>query len=252
MRVGVASVARALSLLDALADSDRPLGVSELSRRIGVNASTASRLLATLEQTGYVERTSSGPYRLGLKLVALSEHVLAGIDLRERARPWLQWLVDETGETATLSVPGPSEAVTIDFVPSPRSVASMARLGRPSVPHATAAGKVMLAFADAHPSPPLTAYTEHTITDVNVLEAELDRVRKTGVARAAAEREPDLAALAVPVLGREGQLVAILGLQGPTSRVPGTEQETLAAALRRAAAEVATSLGAGSGGEAAS
>ena len=251
LRTGVASVARALSLLDALADSDRPLGVSELARRIGVNASTASRLLATLEQAGYVERASGGPYRLGLKLVALSEHVLAGIDLRERARPWLQWLVDETGETATLSVPGPAEAVTVDFVPSPRSVASMARLGRPSVPHATAAGKVMLAFAEAHPSAPLTAYTEHTITDPKVLEAELDRVRKTGLAEAAAEREPDLAALAVPVLGREGQLVAILGLQGPTSRVPGTTPDALAGPLRRAASEVAGALGV-PGGEATS
>jgi IclR family acetate operon transcriptional repressor len=252
LRTGVASVARALSLLDALADSDRPLGVSELARRIGVNASTASRLLATLEQTGYVERTSSGPYRLGLKLVRLSEHVLAGIDLRERARPWLQWLVDETGETATLSVPGPAEAVTVDFVPSPRSVASMARLGRPSVPHATAAGKVMLAFAEAHPAAPLTAYTEHTITDARVLEAQLDRVRKTGLAEAAAEREPDLAALAVPVLGREGQLVAILGLQGPTSRVPGPRKDALADPLRRAAAEVGAALGVAAGGEAAS
>lgn len=252
MRAGVASVARALSLLDALADSDRPLGVSELARRIGVNASTASRLLATLEQTGYVERTSSGPYRLGLKLVRLSEHVLAGIDLRERARPWLQWLVVETGETATLSVPGPTEAVTVDFVSSPRSVASMARLGRPSVPHATAAGKVMLAFAEASLSEPLTAYTEHTITDVKVLEAELQRVRKTGLAEAAAEREPDLAALAVPVLGRERQLVAILGLQGPASRVPGPAQEALAGPLRRAAAELAAALGVAPGGEAGS
>jgi DNA-binding IclR family transcriptional regulator len=247
MRAGVASVARALSLLDALADSDRPLGVSELARRIGVNASTASRLLATLQQSGYVERQPGGPYRLGLKFVRLSEHVLAGIDLRDRARPWLQWLVQETGETATLSVPGPTEAVTVDFVPSPRSVASMAHLGRPSVPHATAAGKVMLAFGELRHTEPLTAYTEHTITDPELLEAELDRVRRAGLAEAVAEREPELGALAVPVLGRDRELVAILGLQGPTSRVPGA---ALAAPLRRAAAEVAAALGAVPSGEA--
>lgn len=236
-------MARALSLLDVLADSDRPLGVSELARRIGVNASTASRLLATLEQMGYVERQPAGPYRLGLKLVRLSEHVLAGIDLRERARPWLQWLVQETGETATLSVPGPSEAVTVDFVPSPRSVASMARLGRPSVPHATATGKVMLAFVRAREAAPLTAYTERTITDPKVLEAQLERVRQTGLAEAVAEREPDLAALAVPVLGRERQLVAILGLQGPTSRLAEADRKALVGPLRHAAGEVASALG---------
>ena len=143
----MASVARALALLDEVARSDAGLGVNELARRIGVNASTASRLLATLEEGGLVERSADGPYRLGLKLVALSDRVLGQLDVRERARPWLTWLVEETGETATLSVPGGGdEAITVDFVPSSSSVVSMARVGRPSVAHATAAGKVMLAF----------------------------------------------------------------------------------------------------------
>ncbi len=105
-RQRVASVARALALLDEVARSDAGLGVNELARRIGVNASTASRLLATLEEGGLVERSADGPYRLGLKLVALSDRVLGQLDVRERARPWLTWLVEETGETATLSVPG--------------------------------------------------------------------------------------------------------------------------------------------------
>ena len=74
-----------------------------------------------------------GAYRLGLKLVALSDRVLGQLDVRERARPWLIWLVQETGETATLSLPGGGQAITIDFVPSPSSVVSLARLGRPSV-----------------------------------------------------------------------------------------------------------------------
>ena len=110
----VGSVARAMALLDALAESEAGLGVNELARRIGVNASTASRLLATLEGGGLVERTAGGPYRLGLKLVSLSDRVLAGVDVRDRARPWLLTLVDETGETATLSVPGAGAAITVD------------------------------------------------------------------------------------------------------------------------------------------
>ncbi len=142
----VGSVARAIALLDAVAESDGGARVNELARRIGVNPSTASRLLRTLEAGGLVERTPGGPYRLGLKLVALSDRVLGQLDVREQARPWLTWLVQETGETATLSVPGGGEAITVDFVPSPSSVVSLARLGRPSVAHATAAGKVMLAF----------------------------------------------------------------------------------------------------------
>lgn len=242
------SVARAIALLDALAESDAGLGVNELARRIGVNASTASRLLGTLQDAQLVQRSAGGPYRLGLRLVALSDRMLAQLDLRELARPWLTWLVEETGETATLSLPGGGEAITVDFVPSPASVASMARLGRPSVSHATAAGKVMLAFGDPGRRLPTTGsalpvYTERTITDPELLTRELNGVRERGVAEAVGEREPDLNALAAPVLGRGGDLVAILGLQGPAARLSAGKRRSLQRPLRRAASELSRSLG---------
>jgi IclR family acetate operon transcriptional repressor len=240
----VASVARALALRAEVARSDSGLGVNELARRIGVNASTASRLLATLEDAGLVERSPGGPYRLGLRLVALSDRVLGQLDVRERARPWLTWLVDETGETATLSVPGGGEAITVDFVPSSSSVVSMARVGRPSVAHATAAGKVMLAFGSPDgPAAELVAFTERTITDPTALAAELEAVRASGIAEAVGEREPDLNALAAPVIGRGGELVAILGLQGPATRLPANTRRALRAPLRKAADELGRSLG---------
>jgi IclR family acetate operon transcriptional repressor len=243
--VAVGSVARAIALLDALAESDTGLGVNELARRIGVNASTASRLLATLEAGRLVERSpGGGPYRLGIRLVALSDRVLTQLDLRAQARPLLARLVDETGETATLSVPGEDEAITVDFVPSASSVVSMARVGRPSVSHATAAGKVMLAFADGHrPRTPLAAYTERTITDPAALEAEVSAVREQGWAEAVGEREADLNALAAPVRGRGGELVAILGLQGPAGRLPAPVRQRLHEPLQRAAAELSRALG---------
>jgi IclR family acetate operon transcriptional repressor len=240
----VGSVARAIALLDAVAESDGGARVNELARRIGVNPSTASRLLSTLEAGGLVERTPEGPYRLGLKLVALSDRVLGQLDVRDRARPWLIWLVEETGETATLSVPGGGQAITVDFVPSPSSVVSLARLGRPSVAHATAAGKVMLAFwFDQLAVAELTAYTERTITDPRRLAEELERVRSAGVAEAAGEREPDLNALAAPVLGRGDELVAILGLQGPASRLPAAKRRALRDPLLRAARELGQAVG---------
>jgi DNA-binding IclR family transcriptional regulator len=208
-----------------------------------VNPSTASRLLSTLEAGGLIERTGAGPYRLGLKLVALSDRVLGQLDVRDRARPWLTWLVQETGETATLSVPGGGEAITVDFVPSPSSVVSLARLGRPSVAHATAAGKVMLAFGPAPVPSDLTAFTERTITDRDALADELDRVRGAGVAEAVGEREPDLNGLAAPVLGRGGDLVAILGLQGPAARLPAATRRSRRDPLLKAARELGQALG---------
>jgi DNA-binding IclR family transcriptional regulator len=260
-RRGVGSVARATQLLDVLAASETPLGVNELARRIGVNASTASRLLSTLQDAGLVMRTDSGPYRLGLKLVTLSDRVLASLDVRALARPLLERLVAETGETATLSVPGETEAITVDFVPSPSSVVSMARVGRPSVSHATAAGKVMLAYAggEAAGGRPvgragggagpvsLTRFTPRTITDPAALAAELDAVRARGWAEAVGEREADLAALAAPAFGRHGELAAILGIQGPVSRLPVAARRTLREPLLVAAADLSLALG-GRGG----
>ncbi len=251
----VGSVARATQLLDVLAASETPLGVNELARRIGVNASTASRLLATLQDAGLVMRTDSGPYRLGLKLVTLSDRVLASLDVRGLARPLLARLVAETGETATLSVPGETEAITVDFVPSPSSVVSMARVGRPSVSHATAAGKVMLAYAGGEAAGgrslgragpvSLTAFTPRTITDPAALAAELDTVRARGWAEAVGEREADLAALAAPAFGRYGELAAILGVQGPVSRLPVAARRSLREPLLVAAADLSLALGGG-------
>ena len=244
------SVTRAIALLDALAESESGLGVNELARRIGVNASTASRLAATLESAGLVERAAdAGPYRLGLRLVALSDRVLGRLDVRQRARPLLVGLASETGETATLSVPSGGEAVTVDFVPSGSSVVSMARVGRPSILHATAVGKIVLAFDRGWTESgvgelALTAFTERTITTPDALDAELESVRERGYAEAIGERESDLGALAAPVFGRGGELVAILGLQGPASRLPAPTRKGLRAPLLAAASELGRLLGA--------
>jgi IclR family acetate operon transcriptional repressor len=119
-------------------------------------------------------------------------------------------------------------------------------VGRPSVPHATAAGKVMLAFdtAGLPPVKALAAYTERTITDPDVLATELAAVRDHGWAEAVGEREPDLGAVAAPVFGRGGELAAILGIQGPASRLPASTRRLLRTPLLEAAAELSRALGA--------
>jgi DNA-binding IclR family transcriptional regulator len=240
----VGSVARAIALLDELGAAPDGLGVNELARRIGVNASTASRLLATLEAGRLVERAPGGPYRLGLRLVALADGVLSRLDVRELARPRLRALVAATGETATLSVPGAGEAVTVDFVAAESSVVSVARLGRPSVGHATAAGKIVLAFGTdvAADAAPLHRFTARTIVDRGALAAEVDAVRARGWAEAEGEREPDLNALAAPVFGRTGELAAVLGLQGP-ARLTAERRAEVLPALLEAASELSAALG---------
>jgi DNA-binding IclR family transcriptional regulator len=240
----VASVARAVALLEALAANPEGLGVVELARRLGVDASTASRLLATLERGRLVERSARGPYRLGIRLVALADGVLARLDVREAGRERLRELAAETSETATLSIPAGTEAVTVDFVPAESSIVSMARIGRSSAAHATATGKVMLAFGGpaAHPGE-LVAHTPRTIVHEAALRGEIEGVRARGWGESVGEREPDLNALAAPVFGRGGELAAIVGVQGPAARLDAARRRAVLPSVLATAAALTRTLG---------
>ena len=241
----VAAVTRALEVIDVLADGAPDLGTNEIARRTGINASTVSRLLATLSGAGFVEHVpGTGRYRLGMRLVELGNAVLERLDLREIARPHLQALVDATDETATLSAPGEQAAITIDFVRSRSSVQSVAEVGRPSVAHATATGKVMLAFGSGSlPPEPLETYTLRTIATLTALTAELERVRARGWAQSIGEREDDLNAVAAPISDARGALVAIVGLQGPSSRFKGQTLRAAVGPLRESAAAISREVG---------
>ena len=240
----VAAVERALTVLDALAEGEE-LGTNELARRTRINASTVSRLLATLAAGGFVEHVpETGRYRLGLRLLQLGNAVLSRLDLRRVARPQLEALAAETGETATLSAPGGRDAITVDFVQSEASVQSVARVGRPSIAHATATGKVLLAFGAVElPKAPLEVFTPRTITDSRALEREIKRVRERGYAEALGEREEELNAIAAPVFEARGSLAAILGLQGPASRFDRQAMRDALPALLARAGTISNTLG---------
>lgn len=215
----IAGVERAIAVLGVLARAADDVGTNEIARRTAINASTVSRLLATLATDQLVQRVAaSGRYRLGVGLVRLGNAALSRVDLREVARPHLLALMAATGETATLSIPGRDTAVTVDFAQSPSTVRSVAEIGRPSVPHATATGKIYLAYTTTVASAPLHAFTGRTITDVERLATEIEEVRTRGWAQARGEREAELHAVAVPVLDSRNQLVAVIGVQGPAGR----------------------------------
>ncbi len=240
----IASVERAVAVLGALAEGPDDLGTNEVARRTGINASTVSRLLATLAREQLVQRIpATGRYRLGLRLIQLGNAALARVDLREVARPHLIALMEATGETSTLSVPGGDTAVTVDFVQSPSTVRSVAEIGRPSIPHATAAGKVYLAFAaPTLPDGPLRAFTDRTITDPAELEREIAAVRARRWAQVCGEREAELNAAAVPVLDTRERLLAVLGVQGPAGRFGPVEMEHAVQRLREVAAALRASI----------
>ena len=241
-RIGAAE--RAIAVLDTLADGGE-LGTNEVARRTGMTPSTASRQLGTLAAAGLVERVpSSGRYKLGIRLVHLANAVLGRLDVREVARPHLVALVEATGETATLSVPGEADAITVDFVPGAHQIQPVSRLGRPSIAHATSAGKVMLAFGGRElPEGPFRAYTTRTVTDPKALATEIEAVRERGYAQAVGEREPGLTAIAAPIRAARGELEAIVALQGPSERFDAEAVETAVPVLIEHAGDVSRELG---------
>jgi DNA-binding IclR family transcriptional regulator len=239
----VAAVQRAMAILGELADARTELGTNEIARRTGINVSTISRILATLVGGGLVEHVpATGRYRLGLGLVRLASAVHERLDVRSLARPHLTELAGLTKETATLSVPGEHEAITLDFAQSPLSVRSVAEVGRTSAAHATAVGKVFLAHGGTPPEGALPAYTGRTIVDLAVLAAEVARAGERGWAEAVGEREEDLNAVAAPVLTPAGQLVAILGVQGPAVRFNPRAMRSAAELLLERAAQISSAL----------
>ncbi len=220
------------------------LGTTEIARRTGTTPSTVSRALGTLVEADLVEHVpESGQYRLGLRLVQLGNAVLARLDVRAVARPRLEALVRDVDESATLSIPGDPDAITIDVVQASHQVQGVTQLGRPSIAHATAAGKVMLAFDGRHADPPLARYTPRTIVDPSELEGELERVRKRGWADAYEERELELNAIAAPVFASGGELAGIVALQGPVRRFGRAAAKAALPLLLARTQEISRALG---------
>lgn len=239
----VESVQRAIAVLNELGVAHGELGTNEIARRTGLNVSTVSRLLATLVDGGLVRHIpATGRYRLGIRILQLASVARENLDIPVLARPYLEELSQLTGETATLSMPGPHEVLTVDFAQSDASVRSVAAIGRNSVAHATAVGKVFLAWGGQLPEGELAAYTGRTVTDRAALAVQLDKVRAQGWAEAAGEREAELNAVAAPVCDATDRLVAILGVQGPAARFTQRAMRTAAGAVRERAGLIASML----------
>ncbi len=246
---------RALGLIKAISESDRPLTAVELAKTVKLNRSTAWRILATLEQHGLVERdTETGlRYVLGYfvsDLAARSHHD----SLVRMARSTLLRLAESTGEFISLAVPQRLGIVYVDFVerrnsqvPDLLKSVSADRLHRAGPVHATSAGKIFLAWLppdelDGVLPAPLERYTAATLTERRQLDKELATVRAQHYAVAYGEYEEYTSAISAPVLSDAGRLVAIANLFGPQQRLTRVRLRDLGPVLRDAGAEIAERL----------
>ncbi|MGH7498299.1 MAG: IclR family transcriptional regulator [Gemmatimonadales bacterium] len=244
------SVARALAVLDHLASADATgLGVTELSRRLGVHRSTSSRVLMTLQRAGFVERDPvTEKYCAGERVLELASRVPPRLQLRHVAEPYLRRLEGKAGETVTLAAFQGFEAVTLAFVRSRHLLSATPENGRPAPAHCTALGKSLLAFQPESViarvlERELVAYTPRTITDIRRLRIEIDRIRKRGYALSIEERELALTGVAAPVRDSRGEVVASVGISGPLQRLTPKRLEQLAPDVVEAADDLSGWLG---------
>jgi DNA-binding IclR family transcriptional regulator len=239
------SLDRVLVLMDELAAGPKRLG--DLAKTLDIHKSTVLRTLQTLERRGWVRRDGDPPeFRLGLRLVELSNAVLADLDVRSVARPSLQRLGAQTGETVHLAVRDKAEMVYLDKVESVHPVRMYSRIGARAPLHCTGVGKVLLAYTpeDEWPDLDLHRYTERTITTLEDLSAACAEIRHRGWGWDEREHEETVRCIAAPVFGSSGELVAAVSMSVPTSRLSTKQLRTHVPLLLDVAGEISRGLGA--------
>ncbi|WP_040455443.1 IclR family transcriptional regulator [Kribbella catacumbae] len=212
---GRSVTSKVLLLLEAFESSGSPMTLTQIAAHADVPLPTAHRLVGELVDWGALERDENGRYVVGLRLWEVAQN--AGRQLRETARPYLQDLFSLTQETSHLAIREGHEALYIDRVYSSKRVPRASRVGGRLPLHATAVGKILLAFEDpwlreAYVARDLEAPTRHTHVNPARLLLELDSIREQGYATTYEEVRPGSCSIAVPVQREPGHAVAAIGL----------------------------------------
>ncbi len=244
-RSGTQSIERAIALLECVGASERPLGLSEIAREVGLTPSTTHRLLRALIVAGYVEQEPMGEqYRLGMGIAVLGQRAIehAGYHV---ARPVLDELSERTGESVSLGIRRANEVVVIERATSASPLRFDHPTGAEIAMHASAMGKVLLAFSAGPLEREIAAlvtfdrFTDRTITSPDDVAAELATIRDRGWATNIEERHVGVCGVAAPVRTRRGSAHAAIGVQGPSVRLTGARLAELAPLVVAAADEVA-------------
>jgi len=246
----IASVDRAIELLFILESSQRDMGVTELSKLLGVQKSATHNLLQTLLARGIVQQTDTGRYTLGLRLMRLGSACAERLDVRRLAHPVMTELAAETGEVIILAMLGKDEIVLVDKVEPLRSFFIIPRFDYANTFHCTAVGKILLASA-----PPmllerlinrgLERFTPYTNNNKDVLLDELAKIRENGVAIACNETIEGVTCIAAPIHDAKGAVVAALSITSASSWLTPDRYEPLIRSLKQKTTLISHKLGFG-------
>lgn len=239
-------IERMMRLLDVLAQHPDPVPLKQLAQETGLHPSTAHRILGAMGQSGFVERSEAGIYRLGIRLLELGSLVKSRISLRETAMPAMVKLHTATGESVNLGIRDDDEIVYVERTSSGRAAVRVVHIVGARAPlHTTATGKLFLVedgsekVRDYARRTGLPASTPASITALPALEKELDKVRRHGVAFDLDEVESGVRCIAAGIRDDSGELIAGLSLSTPSERF----SPDWAPLVRDAADEISRALG---------
>lgn len=241
------TVAKAFALLEELAQSDRPLGVSELSERLGLGKSNVHRLLQTLISLKYARQTPESSYVASLRMWEMGHQIFSNFSFRDIAKPYMLQLSDLTNETVHLSEVDAFEVVYVEKIESKEPVRTYTQLGGRAPAYCVATGKIQMAYLPEKDIrlcfETVNQFTPHTITDVEVFCREAAENRERGYAVNRGEWRSDVIGLAAPIADSSGEVIAAIGLSAPASRIGVEEMERFAETVTDCARDISQELG---------
>ncbi len=249
--VSVTSVGRVFGIVEELA-KEPDLGLSELSKRIGMSKSTIFRFLQTMKSLGYVNQdTESERYSLTLKLFQVGSKVLNIRDITTIANRYMQDLSSRTSETVHLAIldKESKSIIYIHKINSDHSQAMLSRIGNKAPVHCTGLGKLLLAFSPDEVIEEILEGMEYklltpfTISNEKDLLKELERIRTQSYSEDVGEREENLYCMAVPIMNRFNEVIAGLSITWTEFRFDDSQKDTFLEWMFNAAKDISSELG---------
>lgn len=243
----IQSITRAAAVLRVLAGSSGPLGLGEIARSLDLAKGTAHGILRTLQDVGFVEQDkTSGRYQLGAALLHLGTSYLDVNELRSRSINWADPLAARSGEAVRIGTWLEGRVLVVHHVFRPDDTFQTLDVGTLLPPHATALGKVLLAYRPDGLPGDLTPYTRRTLATPQALARALAAIREAGWGAEVEEMTVGEAGVAAPIRGYGGLVVGAIGISGPVERVcdaHGQPRPALVTYVRAAARAVTRDLG---------
>jgi DNA-binding IclR family transcriptional regulator len=245
----VRAVERALQILSSFDDQHPERGLSDIAQEVDLHKATTHRIVTTLVNYGYLERAADGQkYRLGLQLTDLGFKAIHRMDLRREALPYMTLLTQKLEEACDLSLFDHGNVFYVEFVQGKHTLTVAAAVGQRLPPYCTASGKLFLAYLppaelDVILTRPMVSFTSKTITSPDKLRKQFEEICRQGYSVDDEEYEVGILAVAAAIRNQMGNVIASIGVPGPTSRMTKERIPRIAAVLKETAQSISRRMG---------